>query len=63
MGYVAMLENTTAVGTDPKRVARESIEVIKSENKSKNAKNVSDMSTDEWAERMKSLADGKIKKG
>lgn len=63
MGYVAMLENTTAVGNDPKRVARESIKVIKSENKAKNTKNVTEMTTDEWAERMKSLADGKIKKG
>ena len=27
------------------------------------SKNLSDLTTDEWAERMKSLASGKIKKG
>lgn len=63
MGYVARLENTTAVGNDPRRVATESIAVIKEEKKAKESKNLSDITTDEWAERMKSLADGKIKKG
>ncbi|MBR5452046.1 MAG: DNA primase [Clostridia bacterium] len=63
IGYVSMLQNTMQTGNDPKRVATESIEVIKQEKKAKNSKNLSEMTTDEWAERMKSLADGKINKG
>ena len=35
----------------------------KQEKKAKDSKNLSDLTTDEWAERMKSLASGKIKKG
>ena len=58
-----MLQNTMQMGNDPIRVARESILVIKQEKKAKESKNLSDLTTDEWAERMKSLADGKIKKG
>lgn len=63
IGYVSMIQNTMQTGNDPKRVAIESVEVIKQEKKSKDSKNLADMTTDEWAERMKSLADGKIKKG
>lgn len=63
IGYVSMLQNTMQMGNDPIRVARESILVIKQEKKAKESKNLSDLTTDEWAERMKSLADGKIKKG
>lgn len=63
IGYVSMLQNTMQTGNDPKRVAIESIKVIKQEKKAKESKNLSDLTTDEWAERMKSLADGKIKKG
>ncbi len=62
IGYIAMLESTKSIGNDPKRMALESIEVIKSEKMLINAKNSSNLDTDEWAARMKSLAQGKINK-
>lgn len=61
MGYLAMLEHTTVAATDPARVAQESIAVIKTEAARKNAKPVSELSDEEWAEQMKRLADEKRK--
>ncbi len=62
MGYISMLENLLPTGNDTERAVRESIRVIKAE-KLLAAERPSELTTDEWAESMKRLAESKLNKG
>lgn len=62
MGHLAMLEHTRPAVEDPDRVAAESIAVIKAEKESARAKPAAELTTDEWAAQIKTLAEKKRKK-
>lgn len=62
IGYVTMLENTLPLGENLAKTITSSAAVIKEE-KLISSTHPAELETDEWAERMKALARGKINKG